>query len=89
MGDDTNDFIKWKDTKTATGFKREMDNVTKYINQDGRIEYTDGEYYFPDYPVTDFEADEKLGAIDFETFGEKGSASHPKCLCRWLVYKAF
>ena len=66
MGDDTNDFIKWKDTKTATGFKREMDNVKKYFNQDGRIEYTDGEYYFPDYPVTDFEADEKLGAIDFE-----------------------
>ena len=34
-----------------------MDNVTKYFNQDGRIEYTDGEYNLPDYPVTD---------IDFE-----------------------
>ena len=55
--DERNDIIKWRDTKTPTGFKREMDNVTKYFNQDGRIEYTDGEYNFPDYPVTD---------IDFE-----------------------
>ena len=55
--DERNDIIKWRDTKTPTGFKREMDNVTKYFNQDGRIEYTDGEYNLPDYPVTD---------IDFE-----------------------
>jgi hypothetical protein len=46
--DDSNDFIKWVDTKTPTGFTREMDKITKYFNQEGRVEYTEGEYYFPD-----------------------------------------
>ena len=51
-----------------------MDKITRCFNADGKVEYTEGEYYFPDYPVTDldFELDEKLGAIDFETFGENG-----------------
>ena len=50
---------------------REMDKVTYYFNQDGKIEYTEGEYYFPNYPVTDlaYELDQNVGAIDFEPFG--------------------
>ena len=48
-----------------------MDKVTYYFNQDGKIEYTEGEYYFPNYPVTDlaYELDQNVGAIDFEPFG--------------------
>jgi hypothetical protein len=42
-----------------------MEKITKIFNADGKIEYTEGEYYFPDYPVTDLELelDEKLGQL--------------------------
>ena len=36
--DGTNSFIQWIDTRTPTGFTREMDKVKNYFNQDGKIE---------------------------------------------------
>lgn len=73
-GNSNKDLIQWIDTKTDFGFIREMDKVKKYFNREGKLDYSDGEYYFPDYPVTDleFELDSKVGAIDFETFGDNG-----------------
>lgn len=66
-GETDSDFIKWKDTKTLGGFVREMDRMKIYFNEDGAVNKIEGEYYFPDFPVTDidFESNLKLGAIDF------------------------
>lgn len=68
------ELIKWKDTKTFDGFVRDMDNLKIYFNEDGGVIKTEGEYNFPNFPVTniDFKSNLKLGALDFETFGENG-----------------
>ena len=42
-----------------------------YYDGDGKIYLTEGKYFAADFPVTDldFEYNNKIGALDFETHG--------------------
>ena len=86
-----NNLIKWTDTKTDFGFIRLKDFVKFFYNQNGEIFKTEGTYNFLDYPVDNIhdELDEKIGTIDFETYGNEGIGIQNVYAGGWAINDAF
>lgn len=73
LGDEA--IIKWCDFKQEDGgFLRVIDKLKLYYDNKDNIYLVEGEYSAPDFPVNsiDFLYDDKIGTIDFETFGKEG-----------------
>ena len=64
-----------------------MDKIKTYFDHNGNVLYVEGEYLFANYPVSDldFEYNGKIGAIDFETFGQGGLGSQSVYAGGWAT----
>lgn len=67
-------IIKWTDTQTDDGFIRDINKIKIYFNKLNNISKIEGEYTFPDFPITDqdYYYNDKIGCLDFETYGDNG-----------------
>jgi DNA polymerase type B, organellar and viral len=70
---DKSNLVKWTDTKTDNGFIREFNKMKLYFDLEGCMYKTEGEYYFPYFPISNIalDHDTKIGTLDFETYGNK------------------
>ena len=84
-------LITWKDTKTDFGFIRNISSINYFFNHLGEIFKTEGSYNFLDYPMDNKndEQDFKIGAIDFETFGDEGMGYQNVYAAGWAVNDSF
>ena len=82
-----NNLIQWSDTKTDFGFIRKNESVKYYFNNYGKIFKSEGSYNFLDYPLDNIhdELDDKIGAIDFETFGNEGIGIQQVYAAGWAI----
>ena len=80
-------IMNWSDTKTDFGFIRNIDSVKYFFNQNGTLFKTESSYNFLDYPVDNIHSDldEKIGSIDFETFGEEGIGIQNVYAAGWAI----
>ena len=80
-------IMNWSDTKTDFGFIRNIDSVKYFFNQNGTLFKTESSYNFLDYPVDNINSDldEKIGSIDFETFGEEGIGIQNVYAAGWAI----
>jgi len=80
-------IIKWTDTQTDDGFIREINKIKIYFNKLNNIYKIEGEYTFPDFPVTDMEFyyNDKIGCLDFETYGDNGLGNQSVYAGGWCV----
>ena len=86
---DNNDqnLIQWIDTKSDFGFIRKKDSFNYFFNKKGEIFKTEASYNFLDYPMDNIhdELDIKIGAIDFETFGNEGIGIQQVYAAGWAI----
>jgi len=61
--------------------------VKYFFNQNGTLFKTESSYNFLDYPVDNINSDldEKIGSIDFETFGEEGIGIQNVYAAGWAI----
>ena len=80
-------IMNWSDTKTDFGFIRNIDSVKYFFNQNGTLFKTESSYNFLDYPVDNINSDldDKIGAIDFETFGVEGIGIQNVYAAGWAI----
>jgi len=80
-------IIKWSDTQTEDGFIRDFNKIKIYFNKLNNISKIEGEYSFPDFPITniDMEYNDKIGWLDFETYGENGLGNKSVYAGGWTV----
>ena len=81
----------WIDTKTDFGFIRNKSYVNYFFNHKGEIFKTEGTYNFIDYPEDNInsEQDIKIGALDFETFGNEGIGIQNVYAGGWAINDTF
>lgn len=62
----------WIDIKTEFGFTRELNNTKYYYDKNNNLFNLEINYNQPQFPIykTDSKLNEKIGTIDFETYGD-------------------
>ena len=82
-----NNLIQWSDSKTDFGFIRKKASLTQFFNHNGEIFKTEATYNYIDYPVDIRNEDQnfKIGAIDFETFGDDGMGLQNVYAAGWAI----
>ena len=82
-------FLKWIDIKQNNGFIRKYNNLIIYFNNEGNIYNIEGEFNSPHFPINDSEYNynNKIGTIDFETFGENGLGNQQVYAGGWCTEK--
>lgn len=85
--DEKSYILKWKDIKDGEGFIREIQNFRIYFNKNGDILKIECKYNFPDFPKynTEYYYFDKIGAIDFETFGLEGLGNQEVYAGGWCI----
>jgi hypothetical protein len=85
--EDESYILKWKDIKYENGFIREINNFRIFFNESGNILKIEGLYNFPDFPGYNIEYYyfDKIGAIDFETFGIEGFGNQEVYAGGWCI----
>ncbi len=80
-------IIKWTDTQTEDGFIRDINKIKIYFNKENNIYKIEGEYNYPDFPISkiDMEYNDKIGCLDFETYGENGLGNQSVYAGGWTV----
>ena len=84
-------LITWTDTRTAaetSGFIRELDNNVYYYDKNNNLINVEVKYNQPKFPFykLDTNLNDKIGTIDFETFGDNlGFGSHRVYAGGWSI----
>ena len=84
-------LITWIDTKTDFGFIRNKSYVKYFFNHKNSIFKTEATYNFLDYPedIISNDQDFKIGALDFETFGNEGIGIQNVYAAGWAINDTF
>ncbi len=81
-------IISWIDTKSDNGFIREFDGVKYFYDNNDNIYNVEKIFKYKDFPIStiDKKYDDKIGTLDFETFGKDlGLGEHQVYAGGWSV----